>query len=521
MLALRNAATAALFLASTALAQVAIPPHASIYNGFSRGFQFISNTAFSIVQLELPVNAQQVGDTAGFLVRINGAVALHSVANVGPSIATSIAVNVGDNVDIIGNWSPALPGSFTAHNSYTASMASFATTIEGVPHTIQRCGWQHDIGVSPLTGVYLAPTSGAMGRINVYTSSASGTLATNTTTGQGCIADYTSIFEEFTSAASFDLANTAITFTAAGPSKLVSLGGAFLPVGSVQAVPTVLALGDDSAVTQAFTVGSFPGAAGGLTVCSNGFVSLAPGNGTTFTPVVATMLNDPQTSYRSWHDFNVTIAGSGQVKWEESASLTMITWDGVWDYGGTSVADASNLQFQFYANGDVVIAWGAMSLIGASGTGHVVGYSPGGTSLNPGASNLSALVPTLLEGQDNLPLGLVGVTRPIINTNWDLQTTNIPATGVIGLDIVGLVDPAIPDMGFLGMPTCQLRATLDNMIGPWVVTGATHNFAFFIPNSPALVNMHVFRQSAVFQLPPVNAFGAITSNGIDGKIGDF
>lgn len=519
MPALRCTATAALLLASSALAQVTIPPHYSIVNGYSRGFKFIAQTSFVITALELPLNAQQAGDTASFLVRINGTAVLHSVANVAPQIATNIVISHGDHVDIIGNWSPAVPGIFTAHNSSSASIASFATTIEGVPHTLTRTGWQYDVGASPLTGSFFVATSGAIGRIYVYTAPAN-TVASNTATGQGCLAEYTSIYEEFTNPASIDLANTAIRFTAAGPNKLVTLAGGFLPVGSVQAVPTVLALGDDTAVTQPFTTGSFPGAAGGLTVCSNGFVSLAPGNGTTHTPVVTTMLGDPQTSFRSWHDYNPAIAGSGQVKWEESANLTMITWDGVWDSGGTSAAHASNLQFQFYANGDVVIAWGPLSLLGASGTGHLVGYSPGGVSANPGNSNLSALVPTVLEGQDNISFGLVGVTRPILNTNWDVQTTNIPTTGVIGLDLIGLADPAILDLAFLGMPTCQLRSTLED-VGTWVVTGSTHNSTFFIPNSPALVSMHVFRQSAMFQVPPVNAFGAITSNGIDGRIGDI
>jgi hypothetical protein len=36
-----------------------------------------------------------------------------------------------------------------------------------------------------------------------------------------------------------------------------------------------------------------------------------------------------------------------------------------------------------------------------------------------------------------------------------------------------------------------------------------------------LVNFNLYTTSAVFQVPAVNAFGAITSNGINGKIGDF
>jgi hypothetical protein len=34
-----------------------------------------------------------------------------------------------------------------------------------------------------------------------------------------------------------------------------------------------------------------------------------------------------------------------------------------------------------------------------------------------------------------------------------------------------------------------------------------------------LINLHVYTNAAVLQ-PGVNAFGAITSNGVDGKLGD-
>ncbi|HEX6812916.1 MAG TPA: hypothetical protein VF384_14930 [Planctomycetota bacterium] len=348
----------------------------------------------------------------------------------------------------------------------------------------------------------------------------SGTPATNTVLGQGCVRQFASFYENFSTSSSFDLANTAMTLIPSGSGYLGIQAGAFLPVGSVSA-PVTLTLGDDAAVTQAFATGSFPGATG-LTVCSNGFISLAPGNGTTYTPVVATLLNDPQTSFRSWHDFNPTLPGSGQVKWEESAAVVVVTWDGVWDYGGTSAADASTLQFQFYPSGEVVMAWGTMSTIGASGTGHLVGYSPGGPNGDPGNSDLSTIgtAPIVTASPDILPLALAASTRPVTGTNWNLTTSQIPANGVVGLDIFGLADPAVPDLAFLGMPGCQLRTTLDVM-NAWIVTGATHNYSFAVPALPSLLNVHVFTQSAVFQVPSVNPFGAITSNGVGGKIGDI
>ncbi|MEO6596610.1 MAG: hypothetical protein ABIP94_17825 [Planctomycetota bacterium] len=76
-------------------------------------------------------------------------------------------------------------------------------------------------------------------------------------------------------------------------------------------------------------------------------------------------------------------------------------------------------------------------------------------------------------------------------------------------------------MAFLGMPGNQLRAGLDVIQGPWVPGGATFNYAFPVPNNVALLNFLLFTQSAVFEVPTVNAFGAVTSNGMRGKVGNL
>ena len=518
---------AAALVATVATAQVTIPAHVSVYNGYTRGYNFTAQTAFNIVQLELPTVSQQIGDTAGFLVRVNGNVALRSVGNVGPTLTTSIPVIPGDVVDVMGNWSPAAPGTFTAHNSYgsaTAGMgaAPYATTILGVPHTLNRCGWQNDIANpawSNATG-YLAPVAGQIGRVGMYVSGGSGTvLGTNTSIGAGCYRKFSSFYESFASAGAFDLSNTAFTMTATGGSYIALPIGAFLPVGSVQASPTVLALTDDSEATQAFTVGTFPGWTG-VTVCSNGYVSKAVGNGTGFTPTPATFLAGTQDWLSvGWHDFNPAAAGSGTVKFEESASVISITWDGVYDFAGTTAANANTMQVQLYPNGDVVYAYGTMSTLG--GTGFLTGYSPGGVNLDPGSIDLSASLPAavITQAPEQDALGLVGNTRPIINASWDFNTTNIPATSVIGVEILGLSDPGFNDLFFIGMPGCGLRANLD-YVNAFLVAGSSHSWSLALPNNAALLNLHIFATSAVLA-PTANAFGWVTSNGIDGSIGDY
>src|SRR5690606_36511965 len=144
-LSMKNAILiASLGLAVSTVAQVAIPPHASVYNGLSRGFNFTANTGFVIDQLDLPLDAQQPGDTASYLVRVNGTVVYRSVGNAG-IVSPSLPIVPGDVVDVIGNWSPAATSGSSAHNSY-GSTAPYATTIEGVAHTLNRSGVQWDIG---------------------------------------------------------------------------------------------------------------------------------------------------------------------------------------------------------------------------------------------------------------------------------------------------------------------------------------------------------------------------------------
>ncbi|MHC4853841.1 MAG: hypothetical protein ACYTF5_17675, partial [Planctomycetota bacterium] len=149
-------------LASTAICQIAIPPHASTYNGFSRGFNFTAKTTFLINKLDLPPNAKQTGDTASYMIHVNGAEVLRSVGNAGAlTLKTPLLIFSGNVVDIIGNWSPRVTSNFSAHNSY-GNTAPYNTTIQGVAHVLNRVGWQWDIGDPAYkSGSMLTPGAGS------------------------------------------------------------------------------------------------------------------------------------------------------------------------------------------------------------------------------------------------------------------------------------------------------------------------------------------------------------------------
>jgi len=532
--------------ASAAVAQIAMPAHNNAYNGYSRGFHFAAQTPFFITALDLPVDAQQVGDTASYLVRVNGATAYWSVGNAG-MVPVNIPVQVGDLVDVIANWSPAAAGSFSAHNSYGsgtagAGAAPYATIIEGVPHTLMRTGWQWDIGDptwtgNGSTGTYLAPATGQIGRVLVTTSpAASGVLATNTVLGQGCVAAYNSFYESFASAAP---AATALT---GGVLLLIPTGsgyqGSWLP-GSASAffVPPVagvaLATGDDGVVAYPIASGAFATAQGPqsqLLVSGNGIVAWGgaaidyPGTNS-YTPSPGGILNSALGGVYFWHDYNVGEAGSGQILAEEAQGVLYLTWNGVESYATPETANPSTVQAQFdLATGIVRLVFVSVdgNATSAFGSAHLVGVSAPGASNNPGSVSLAAATGAQLLAQspEVAPLAVAGVTRPVLGTAWNLQVSNIPATGLVGVDVIGLSDPAIPDLFFLGAPGCGLRASVD-VTYTWFVAGGTHTYSLAIPSTPSLASFELFTTSAVFQVPAINAFGAITSNGIKGTIGNF
>lgn len=343
--------------------------------------------------------------------------------------------------------------------------------------------------------------------------------ATNTVLGAGCNAAYASFYESFATPAAFDLANSSITM-------IPSAGGYFVFAGTAayvtpSATATTLSLADDQETTVPLSAAfNYPGGSTTtLAVCSNGYVSVAAGNGNAWTPSVSTFLAVPQTGWWNWHDYNPSIVGGGRVKFEQIGAIAYVTWDGVWNYQGTTAADANTFQFQFdTATGMVHLVFGSMS---ALGNPRLVGYSPGGASLDPGSVDLSAVLPLAFQTKatDQPPLTATASTRPVTGAVWNMDVTNVPATATVGIDILGFADPGIDDLTFLGMPHCGIHASLD-VLSPWPAFGASHSFAIGIPANPALVNFHLFTTTAVY-VPNVNAFGAITANGIDGKIGDL
>ena len=208
--------------------------------------------------------------------------------------------------------------------------------------------------------------------------------------------------------------------------------------------------------------------------------------------------------------------GSGSIKYEESAALTMVTWDGVYNFGGTTAADANTLQFQFYPTGQVVIVFSSIS---ANGNGFLVGVAGAAPNTDLGSRDISVTLPGGFRTQpdNSVPLALAG-TLPQLGTTCVLTTTQFPSTSALGLQILSTtqINPGV-DLTVIGMPGCFQLVGLDVMYALFPVAGsATYNLV--VPNNPALMGATLGSQSAAFYAG-ANPFGVITSNGVGLTLG--
>lgn len=416
----------------------------------------------------------------------------------------------------------------TVWTQYTATIAGVTGTVTG----------RYALHYNPTVGGPQGVNSDYIGVDDVSFTPAGGGFvqATNTTLGQGCIRSFNSFYQQFADAAAASTAlqgNTLQLIPTAGGYQGIWLPGTAAALFVPPVAGTPLATGDDSVVTYALTSGSFPTAQGpqtSLLVSGNAIIAWGgpvidyPGTNS-YTPTANGFLNSVLGGIYAWHDYNSAEVGSGQILAEEVAGVLYLTWNGVENYSNPAAANPSTLQFQLeLGSGIVRIVF--LTIDGNStsgfGSGHLIGVTAPGASQNPGSIALATASAgqLLTTSPESLPLTLSATSRPITGTTWNLSISNIPATGVLGVDVFGLSDPGINDLVFLGAPGCGLRASLDVTNG-WLVSGATRTYSLPIPSNPALLNLNLHTTTAVFQAPPVNALGAITSNGIRGVVGNL
>ncbi len=395
---------------------------------------------------------------------------------------------------------------------YPTTWTQFSATITGLAGaTAGRFAFHYN----PTTGGPSGTNSDYIGIDEVNYLATGSTLATNTSLGFGCggsaMGDGT-FYELFDGATSInDLANTSYTLNWTGTGYAVIPGASALvpPVGAA------IASGDDMIHALALPF-AFPCPQGNITqawLCSNGFLSFVTTANADYTESVAELLTGGTRLAFMWDDLNLTTTGFNAEL--DGSGVYQITFTNVPQYGGT---DQNNVQVSLWPNGNIELKYGSMALLDC-----LVGLSTGVAATDPGNTDLTTALPIVITTGQYVPaLALTGVTRPVTGTSWNLNTENIPDIGGlhINLELLGLADPNIPDLFFLGAPGCGLRGTFDFIGGPAVTGSSTQGRSLAIPASASLIGAEVFATSMAFATPGTNALGLITSNTIKGTVGD-
>lgn len=381
----------------------------------------------------------------------------------------------------------------------TRSVVSVAVT-QGQLLYVRVGGWQQ------ATGSFVLNCAGDLGPVSGF--------ADTNNYGTGCYDGRASFYEFIQNPANFDLSNSSFTMVPTGGGYLVTAGiGTFVtPSPSAQVLP----MGDDTVSTVSLSAAfNYPGGSTQvLEVCSNGYVSTDTGNGTSAVINVVGFLNSLEASWRNWHDYDPS--AGGQVLFEEVGGVAYVTWDQVPDWNVPGSASTFQMQFDT-STGFVTYVFGQMSLTGSGGggNGHLVGFSPGGPSLDPGPVDLSTAIPATFTilGADLFDLQHDASARPTLGSTITLDTTNVPANSPVGLELLGFqqINPGL-DLAVIGMPDCRgyVQFIASQVLLP---TSGAASMPLSIPNNAALAGANIYCQSAMLS-PGVNQFGAVSSNGV-------
>jgi hypothetical protein len=347
--------------------------------------------------------------------------------------------------------------------------------------------------------------------------------SSSSTYGVGCISQ-PDRFYEVMPIAGFDLTNT-VTMLRQGTGYIVldSIPGTFVPPGANAAV---IAVGDDAYSTVALS-GAMPIANGGatsnLTVCSNSYIALSanqPSALADYSPTVAEFeaFTEPTVAF-PWHDYANN--SGGDVFFEEVSGIAYVTFNDVASYANALPGDT--FQYQFHVGtGDITIVFQAMNNQGtAAWSNYLCGYTVGPAGTSSQSFDLSVdLASVITVGDFGIAPLTLGSTAPLIGGSWDLTTSNIDPVSPIAITFVS--DSALPagvPLPLIGLPAPGCSAYLSSILGDLtgVNAGGSAVVSLPIPNVPGLAGVNLAAQSVCLTLAtPLNL---LSSNGASGAVG--
>ncbi|MBZ0154420.1 MAG: hypothetical protein K8J09_23075 [Planctomycetes bacterium] len=340
-------------------------------------------------------------------------------------------------------------------------------------------------------------------------------LATVSGYGTGCYDGVATLYESFPGS-SFDLSQSTLQLAFDGYRYQVShVPGA--PI-FVPPVAPALAMTDDSLsapISLTFSIPYPGGNTNQIMVGSNGFVYLQPGSdASAFYGNVAGLRYGSARWAPMWGDQDPGPTGGGTVHVDVDAvaQTVLVTWQNVQQYAAPTVLST----FQVIADGSGNVEYRYQAC--ASAFSVLTGWSPGGAARDRVGVDLSVAGPFECRA-DSLPLQHSPSARPILGTTIGLDTTDVPASSILGATILGVTQfHSGIDLTFLGMPQCAAYASLD-VFATAIPSAPTFSYPLSIPNNLALVGSHVYTQGIALVMG-LNPFGFISSNGVDLSIGD-
>lgn len=420
----------------------------------------------------------------------------------GQVVQCSVLFAAGETIGVLGSC-----GTTTMYNSMSTTTGPVAATIAGQPTTLRRLISNTNLNTSQ--GQPWSADSGRIGRVEVYYEVYSGT-PTATNYGSGCTEKSRAFYERFGPPNHTDLSGLSMVLTPAAngsPSYVVSYGGGYSPP---PANATILSLSNDSEVSVQLSTPLhwFGTLVPSLQVCSNGFVSVGPGNGTSGAPDTAAWLASPVARWGTWHDFDpVLFGGHNAIKYHEIGNDSYITWDQV---GSRAAGTPSTWQLQFQrTTGRVTFVWSSLG----SAADWLVGYAPGGPAYDLGSFNLSSRIYQgfQTDAVDQAPLQCDATALPHLGSTLQFATSNIPAGSPFGVQMIGLASDNT-GLGGLGAPRCfQWVQPVSTEV--FLVTGPTSLSPLTIPPNAAFQAMFLFVQTATYS-PGMNALNVLFSNGV-------
>ncbi|MFN9755605.1 MAG: trypsin-like serine peptidase [Planctomycetota bacterium] len=346
-----------------------------------------------------------------------------------------------------------------------------------------------------------------------------GTVAAATSYGAGCYTRFASFAQTF-AANTLDLGGTATVANVIRLQPLAGNSGYTVQAGAnawFTPVAANLALGDD-ALSAALTLPfAFPfpgGATSHVRMCSHGFVWL---NGTStaaeYQPTAALLVGAASRLAPLWMDLNPAAGGTCHFDVAPGNAAVYLTWNGVPHYGSTA---GNTVQVALFPSGAVEFRYRAL---GSQTNTCVVGWGRSGSQVPPNR-DLSATNLPFQVSSDQAGLTFTGVNRPLLGATQQCTLTNVPNPAAsIGLVLLATTSiPAGQDLALIGAPGCALYnpATVVQTLLP---LSAATPWSFAIPNTAALGGTRVYGQAGALIPPGTNAFGLLTSNGVDLLLG--